>query len=151
MNEILNIPFVTDSQRHSVGKGKEFSGEKLSSPNNERGLMKGLKNLFFPEAPVFNYPQGLDDLLQHPAAPSHKAPSQHPVESKIELPPLSEWKSVFTASNYGKILARDRTVIRDPISAQKVANEFVPGASSNKVIIEAFPGSSTAVLPQFIH
>jgi hypothetical protein len=135
-----------DSQRNDVGKGRRSSREKSTSSNNKPGFMKGLRSIFFPEVQAFNYPQGLDDLLQHPAAPSHKAPSQQPPGSKIELPPLSEWKNVFTASSHGKILSRDRLVLRDPKSARKAANKFIPAGSLNKVIIEAFPGSSTALL-----
>jgi transcription factor 1 len=65
-------------------------------------------------------------------------------DSKINLPPLSEWRQYFPASP----LIHHRVSVRNPEAALAIAEAFVPNGSKDKVIIESFPGMS--ILLEFI-
>jgi len=59
-------------------------------------------------------------------------------DSKIDLPPLSEWRQYFP----GSPLIHHRVSVRNPEAALAIAEAFVPNGSKDKVIIESFPGMS---------
>lgn len=52
-----------------------------------------------------------------------------------ELPPISEWRKHFPST-----LSMHRVFIRNPDTADLLANAFVPEGSKDKVIIEGYPG-----------
>lgn len=56
--------------------------------------------------------------------------------SKLELPPDAEWRQVFAAN----MEAHHRVSVRNPMTAAKLAEAFVPTGSKGKVVIEAYPG-----------
>ncbi|ESK97403.1 mitochondrial rna polymerase specificity factor [Moniliophthora roreri MCA 2997] len=58
-----------------------------------------------------------------------------PVEQRIELPPSSQWQSLFYSAHQ-----THRVSISKLDTAIAVADAFVPAGSKGKVIVEAFPG-----------
>ncbi|EEB88162.1 hypothetical protein MPER_14148, partial [Moniliophthora perniciosa FA553] len=58
-----------------------------------------------------------------------------PIEQRIELPPSSQWQSLFYSSQQ-----THRVSISNLDTAIAVADAFVPAGSKGKVIVEAYPG-----------
>lgn len=67
----------------------------------------------------------------------HKETTLEP-PPKFELPPSDEWRAAFPNTS----TTHHRISIRNPDSAYKIADAFVPKGSLDKVVIEAFPGTS---------
>ena len=85
-------------------------------------------------------------LLNHPASPTQPLKIKSSLRkkgvssaSKLDLPPPSYWRSEFL---YSPNHVRERICVRNPVTADALAEAFVPSQSNGKVIIEAFPGLS---------
>jgi hypothetical protein len=67
-------------------------------------------------------------------------PDRHPDvtvdPSKVDLPPITEWRKHFPST----LETNHRVSIRNPDTAAIMADAFVPEGSKDKVIIESFPG-----------
>ncbi|KAH7888819.1 S-adenosyl-L-methionine-dependent methyltransferase [Phlebopus sp. FC_14] len=57
-------------------------------------------------------------------------------ENPLQLPPHADWSAAFPPSGP----TRNRVVLRNPATADRVAQSFIPADARDKVIIEAFPG-----------
>lgn len=57
--------------------------------------------------------------------------------SYVDLPPPSEWRKYFRSDT---LVTRDRASVKDPDTANAMAEAFVPAGSEGKVVIEAYPG-----------
>ncbi|TFK74052.1 S-adenosyl-L-methionine-dependent methyltransferase [Pluteus cervinus] len=54
---------------------------------------------------------------------------------EARLPPIDTWRKLFPSTT-----VHQRVSIRNPETAQSVANAFIPEGSRDKVVIEAYPG-----------
>ena len=76
---------------------------------------------------------------QESASLDSEPPEPKPVDlSKVDLPPIDQWRKTFSMA----FRIGHRVSVRNPDTAAKIAEAFVPEGSRDKVIVEAFPGSS---------
>jgi hypothetical protein len=81
----------------------------------------------------------LDPLLVEVLNAPEQPPTGTPVDAaKVDLPHTDEWRRHFPAL----VATYHRVSIRNPTTAARLANAFVPAGSEGKVVIEAFPGAS---------
>jgi transcription factor 1 len=56
--------------------------------------------------------------------------------AKFNLPPIDNWQKYFPTV-FGSF---NRVSLRNPETAARLANAFIPKGSRGKVVIEAYPG-----------
>ena len=115
----------------SVEESSELLDDRrlqTSSTLEDRPVLEGLGLLHHAASPT-----KLLDLSQS-VEPRWKP---DPSDQQVNLPPVSEWTKLFPHHN----VVRERVYLRNPTTADVVAEAFVPEGSKGKVIVETFPGN----------
>lgn len=83
----------------------------------------------------------LAEVLNAPERTIPKSPYTNPIDpTKADLPSQDEWRKIFP-----HLLANaNRVSIRNPQTASRLADVFIPQGSGGKIVIEAFPGKPSS-------
>lgn len=108
---------------------------------------------FFKPSTCRNLAQSQRRLFGYVTKNPYKGPPTRAVEDLVksqqvighELPPISEWRKHFPST-----LSMHRVFIRNPVTADLIADSFVPEGSKDKVIIEGYPGGLRTQFSQIV-
>jgi hypothetical protein len=77
------------------------------------------------------------EVLKEPKRPTSKPKLTDPVDpAKVNLPPIDQWQKYFPPV----LGTYNRVSLRNPQTAARLAEAFVPNGSTGKVVIEAYAG-----------